>query len=357
MADLDELESAVPLPADLGDERLIKNQGLSDYARSFVQRIRGGDLGNLPVVCGIVIICVAFYIKSPAFLSSYQVVSMMQFAAPIGIIALGIVVVLLVGEIDLSVGSVSGMAAASMTVMIVYHGQSMLTGFIAGVLVGVAVGLFFSLLYVRLGVPSFVFSLAGLLGFQGVLLYVLGKNGTVNLPGNSWVVHFARTEFVHGAAAYVLVAVIALVYLAASLSGRSRRVRVGLSTGPMAFPLMKAALLAALLFFITWYININRGWSYLWLLFVALVVLMDLALRKTTWGRHLFAVGGNEEAARRSGIKVAGIYVSVFVLCSTLAALGGLLQAGLNTSVTQNSGTTDTNLTAIAAAVIGGTSL
>jgi D-xylose transport system permease protein len=147
------------------------------------------------------------------------------------------------------------------------------------------------------------------------------------------------------------------IYLAGMLYGRSRRVSAGLSVGPMVFPVIKAVLLFALLVLITWWINIDRGWSYLWLTFVLLVVLMDLALRRTGWGRHLFAVGGNEEAARRSGIKVDRVYISVFVLCSTLASLGGILAAGQSTAVTQSTGTTDTNLTAIAAAVIGGTSL
>jgi ABC-type uncharacterized transport system permease subunit len=108
---------------------------------------------------------------------------------------------------------------------------------------------------------------------------------------------------------------------------------------------------------LTYYLGIDRDWGYLFVLFAALVVVMDLALRRTRWGRHVFAVGGNEEAARRSGINVRGIYVSVFALCSTFAALGGILIAGQLTSVSQSSGTTDTNLTAIAAAVIGGTSL
>jgi D-xylose transport system permease protein len=111
------------------------------------------------------------------------------------------------------------------------------------------------------------------------------------------------------------------------------------------------------LLFLTYYLGLDRGWGVLWLFFAGLVVVMDLLLRKSTWGRHLFAVGGNEEAARRSGIKVGRIYLSVFVLCSVFAAVGGLLAAGQQTSVSQASGTTDTNLTAIAAAVIGGTSL
>jgi D-xylose transport system permease protein len=186
---------------------------------------------------------------------------------------------------------------------------------------------------------------------------VLGKNGTVNIPNTSGIARFARNEFVTGAAAYVMVLAIAAIYLAAMLYGRSRRTAAGLSAVPIALPLVKAGLLLVGLLIVTWWIDKDRGWSYLWLLFVVLVVLMDLALRRTTWGRHLFAVGGNEEASRRSGIKVNRVYVSVFVLCSTLAALGGVLAAGQNTAVTQSTGTTDTNLTAIAAAVIGGTSL
>ena len=360
MADIKEVEesdAAVPLPADLSDERLIHDQGLRGYAKAFGNRVRGGDLGSLPVVVGLVVILVGFYLKNPAFLSSFTVVSMMQFAAPVGIISLGIVVVLLVGEIDLSVGSVSGLAGATMAVLLVYHSQSMLVSLVCGILVGTAIGLLYAALYNYVGVPSFVISLGGLLAFQGALLVVLGKNGTVNIPNTSGIARFARNEFVTGAAAYLLVIVIAAAYLGAMLYGRSRRTAAGLSAVPIVLPLVKAGLLLAGLLFVTWWIDKDRGWSYLWLLFVLLVVVMDLALRRTTWGRHLFAVGGNEEASRRSGIKVNRVYVSVFVLCSTLAALGGVLAAGQNTAVTQSTGTTDTNLTAIAAAVIGGTSL
>ena len=355
--EVDEPGAAVPLPADLSDERLIQNASVSDYMRAFGNRIRGGDLGSLPVVVGLIVILVGFYMKNPSFLSSYTVVSMLQFAAPIGIISLGIVLVLLVGEIDLSVGSVSGLAGATMAVMLVYHGQVMLVALLGGILVGTAIGLLYATLYNYVGVPSFVISLGGLLAFQGALLVVLGKNGTVNIPNTSGIARFARNSFVTGTAAYVLVIVIVAAYLAAMIYGRTRRTKAELSSGPVVFIYLKAGLLLLGLLVVTWWIDKDRGWSYLWLLFVVLVVLMDLALRRSTWGRHLFAVGGNEEAARRSGIKVTRVYVSVFVMCSTLAALGGVLAAGQNTAVTQSTGTTDTNLTAIAAAVIGGTSL
>ncbi|MFZ2503914.1 MAG: sugar ABC transporter permease, partial [Nocardioides sp.] len=197
------------------------------------------------------------------------------------------------------------------------------------------------------------------LAFQGVLLYVLGDQGTINLPSDSWLVQFARFKFLTGTPAYAAVILVAVGYVLSSMYGLRRRAAAELSTQPLAMVLAKGALLAVGLLALTWYLQQGqgRGWSYLVLLFAAAVVVMDLALRKTRWGRHVFAVGGNVEAARRAGIKVDRIYYSVFGLCSMFAALGGLMLAGQLTSVSQASGTTDTNLTAIAAAVIGGTSL
>jgi D-xylose transport system permease protein len=189
------------------------------------------------------------------------------------------------------------------------------------------------------------------------LLYVLGANGTIHLPSDSGLVEFTRQRFLSDAQAYALIAAVVLAYVASQLVGIRRRQRAGLTPQSLVLVIGKAVLLAVGLSLLTWYLGIDRGWGYLPLLFAALVVIMDLALRKTRWGRHVFAVGGNEEAARRSGIKVNRIYFSVFALTSVFAAVGGLLAAGQLTSVSQSSGTTDTNLTAIAAAVIGGTSL
>jgi len=346
-----------PVPADLQDERLISGEGFGPVIQASWSRLKGGELGSLPVVIGLIAISIVFYIQEPIFLSSRNLVSVMQFAAPVGVISLGIVLVLLLGEIDLSVGSVSGLAAATMAVTVVRHGQPMLVGVLFGIGAGVAIGLLYALLYSRVGVPSFVFSLAGLLGFQGLLLLVLGKEGTLNLPTDNWLIDFTRNKFVSDGMSYVLVAVIVLLFLGAQLWTLRSRNKAGLSTQWLPMIAIKTGALAIGLGYLTYYLNIGRGWSYLWLFFSALVVVMDLALRRTRWGRHLFAVGGNEEAARRSGIKVGRVYLSAFVLCSTLAAFGGILVAAQVTSVSQGSGSGDTNLTAIAAAVIGGTSL
>ena len=349
--------TASTIAADAADERLISSQGLAGAATAFLGRLRGGELGMIPVIVGLVVIAIVFQINEPTFLSSRNLVSITQFAAPVGVISLGIVLVLLLGEIALSVGSVSGFAAASMAVLIDSRGWGLLPALVVGILVGTAVGLLYSFLYTKIGVPSFVFSLAGLLAFQGALLYVLGDKGTVVLPQDSALRSFARDKFLTDTQAYVLLVVIVAVYVAVSLLTINRRRAAGLTPPSLTAVLVKAGLLLVGLGYLTYYLGIDRGWSYLPVLFAALVVTMDLALRRTRWGRHVFAVGGNEEAARRSGINVRGIYVSVFALCSTFAALGGILIAGQLTSVSQSSGTTDTNLTAIAAAVIGGTSL
>lgn len=346
-----------PIAADLADERLIAANGFRGFLRAQRARITSGDLGTLPVIIGLIVISIVFYAVEPSFLSSRNLVSITQFAAPTGIIALGIVLVLLLGEIDLSVGSVSGVSAAVMAVLMVRHGVSEPLAILGALGSGLAIGLFYGVLFTRIGVPSFVFSLAGLLGFQGLLLWILGANGTINLPQGSFLLTFARNEFVTGTISYLLVALAVLLFLGSQLWGVRTRSRAGLSTQAPALIAAKTAALGLGLGYLTYYVNIDRGFSYLWVFFVFLVIIMDFALRRTTWGRHVFAVGGNVEAARRSGIKATGIYMSVFALTSTLAALGGLAAAGLLTSVSQSTGTTDTNLTAIAAAVIGGTSL
>ncbi len=343
--------------ADLADERLVQSEGLSGAVRGFWRRVRGGDLGSLPVIIGLVIISLVFYSYDVTFLSSRTLVNITLFAAPVGIIAIGVVLVLLLGEIDLSVGSVSGLAAAVMAVLVVYHGQSLVVGLLAGAGTGLLIGVVYGLLYTSVGVPSFVMTLAGLLGFLGLQLLVLGQNGTVNLPQDSGLITFTREKFVTGVASYALVLAVVAVYAGSQLWGASRRRSAGLSAPSMAVLAIKVGLLAAGLLYLTYYLDIDRGLGYLPLLFVALVAVTDLLLRKSKWGRHVFAVGGNEEAARRSGIKVNRVYFSVFTLTSLFSAVGGLLAAGQLTSVSQASGGTDTNLTAIAAAVIGGTSL
>lgn len=344
-------------PTDRSDERLVHGEGLRGAFLDFRQRLAGGDLGHVPVVLGIIVIFTIFYLQDASFLSSSNLVNITLSAVPYGIISLGIVLVLLLGEIDLSVGSISGLTASITAVLFVNEGWPLLGAIGAAVLAGLAIGLVYGLIFTRVGVPSFVITLAGLLAFQGLQLYVLGDEGTINIPRDSGLAEFARSKFLGDGVSYLLVLVIGVLYVVTRLRMIQRRRAAGLSAPPVSLVAIKTVAIVGGLGYLTYYLNIGRGWSYSVVAFGGLVVLMDVVLRRTRWGRHLVAVGGNEEAARRSGIKVDRVYLTAFALTGFFAAIGGLMSMGRLTSVSQSSGRNDTNLTAIAAAVIGGTSL
>lgn len=345
-------------PSDMLDERLQDRSGLKGAAQGFLDRLRSGDLGTLPVVAGLVVIFSVMYFLNDNFLSSRNLVNLTLQMSDTGIIALGIVVVLLVGQIDLSVGSVSGVSAAITAIMFVRQDWPLFAAVAAAIAAGCLVGLVYSVMFNRFGVPSFVITLAGLLGLLGLQLYILSPYGrAVNLPFDSGLVRFASRMFLPDWAAYVLVAVAAGAYLLAGLARARERRAADLSTGSLTALLARTAVMAIGLTVLVSVLNQARGVGYMPLLFVGLVVVMHYALTRTRWGRSMFAVGGNVEAARRAGIKVKAIYASAFVLCSGLAAVGGVLAAARLTSASTTTGTGDVNLNAIAAAVIGGTSL
>ncbi|GAA4520638.1 sugar ABC transporter permease [Nonomuraea ferruginea] len=342
---------------DHQDERLQRREGLRGAFTDVVERARGGDLGVIPVVVGLIVIWSVLQILNPIFLSSQNLVNLTMESAAVGVIALGIVCVLLVGQIDLSVGSVSGLSGAVLAVLFVDQGLPAWVAISAAVIIGAAVGWVYAQLFNRFGVPSFVITLAGLLGFLGLQLYVLGTKGAINLPFDSGLVNFAQLAFVPAWLSYTL-AVVAAGWLFASgyLHARERR-KAGLSSkSTSALVVRSAALLVALLFMV-WYLGQTRGVGWMFVFFVALVLVMHYLLSRTRWGRSVYAVGGNVEAARRAGINVRTIYTSVFVLCSSFAAVGGILAAARLAAANQSSGGGDVNLNAIAAAVIGGTSL
>ena len=345
------------LPADLQDERLIASHGVSGALSAFTSRLRSGDLGSVPVVVGLIIIWAVFQIANSSFLSSRNLVNLTLQTTSVGVIALGIVLVLLLGEIDLSVGSVSGLAAAVLGVTFVNKGWPLVLSLLAAALLGLVIGLFYGALYTRFGVPSFVITLAGLLGFLGLQLLVLGKEGTLNIPFDSGIVKFATQSFLSPALAYGLVVVVVAAYAFSRLRNRGARAAAGLSAAPTAMIAIKAGALALVLLIPVLVLNGDRGVSSMFLFFVAMVLATDFMIRRTRWGRSVVAVGGNVEAARRAGINVRMIYLSVFAACSTFAAVGGILAAARLIAVNQSSGGADTNLNAIAAAVIGGTSL
>lgn len=347
----------VPLATDLQDERLIRTEGFKGAIKVGVNRVRGGDLGVLPIIVGLLVIWTIFQALNPFFLSSANLVNLLLESAAVGVIALGIVCVLLVGEIDLSVGSVSGLSAAIVGVSFIKLGWPIGLAVLTALAAGAVIGLVYSLVYTKFGVPSFVITLAGLLGFLGVQLFVLGVEGTINLPFDSFLVWFGQQAFVPAWLSYVLAALGVAGFFLSQLTLSRQRVNAGLSGRPMRLVVIQTVVLAVILFFAVWYLNQTRGVGWMFVFFAALVLVMHYAFTRTQWGRSVYAVGGNREAARRAGISVNRIYVSIFVLCSTFAAIGGMLAAGRLAASAQSSGTGDVNLNAIAAAVIGGTSL
>jgi D-xylose transport system permease protein len=343
--------------ADPGEERLLSVAGIRGAFESIFSRIRGGDLGAAPVIVGLAVIWLVFQSLNPVFLSSENLGNLTMQCAAIGTIALGVVLVLLLGEIDLSVGSVSGLAAAVLAVTFVQLQWPLIVALAAAVGIGCLVGLLYGFLYTRFGLPSFVITLAGLLGFLGLQLWVLGETGTIGIPFDSWIVEFAQDMFLPPWASYVLVGLSVSAYAWVLLRRARRRAAANLVSQSTLEIALRSGALLVLLLLTAWYLNLYRGVGVMFVFFIALVVVMNLVLTRTRWGRAVYAVGGSVEAARRAGIRVDRIYLSVFAMCSTLAAVGGILAAARLASAGQSSGTGDINLNAIAAAVIGGASL
>ncbi|ESX92101.1 ABC transporter permease [Mesorhizobium sp. LNJC403B00] len=342
---------------DRSDVRVKHQAGVGGAISAFFDRVRSGDLGSLPVIVGLVIIWSVFTALNPVFVSSSNLVNLLFDCSTVGVIALGIVCVLMVGEIDLSVGSISGFASAMVGTLWVNQGWPVALAILAAIAVGGFIGGLYALLFNRLGMPSFVSTLAGLLAVLGLQLYILGSTGSINLPYGSDLVNFGQLLVMPDWLSYALAALPGIVMLISGLRTVSRRRAVNLSAPSVGGLIVRVAALTILLELIVGYLNQARGIPWMFGLFVGLVVAMNYALTRTQWGRSMTAVGGNREAARRAGIKVRSIYLSAFVMCSMFAALGGVLSAARLASASQQAGTGDVNLNAIAAAVIGGTSL
>lgn len=349
--------SKLPPALDRSDSRVHHDDSLRGMVRDFTDRLRSGDLGMLPVVVGLVLISAVFSALNPVFLAPNNLVNMLFDCATVGVISLGIVCVLMLGEIDLSVGSMSGLASAMIGVLWVNAGVSLPLAILAALVTGAAIGGLYAALFNRLGMPSFISTLSGLLAILGLQLYILGPTGSINLPFASPLVGFGQLWILPAWLSALLALLPGAIMVWTGLSAMKRRQAAGLTAQPMGRLMLKAGALTAGLEFAVWYLHQGRGVPMMFALFVGLAVVLNYGLTRTQWGRSMFAVGGNREAARRSGINVRRIYMSAFVLCSTLAALGGILSASRLASSSQQAGTGDVNLNAIAAAVIGGTSL
>jgi D-xylose transport system permease protein len=342
------------------DPRLASEQR-GNLLQRWWQSFRQSDLGPLPIIFGLLIIWLVFQRSNHMFLSPLNLTNLLAQISALGTIAVGAVLVLLLGEVDLSAGAVSGLCAAVMAVLNVKYGVPGPIAVLAGLLAGLAVGLFQGIWVTRFKIPSFIITLAGQIGWIGALLFVLGETGTVNLRDN-FIVGLASTFLkrdVHNGELYSwIVGILFIVIFAVSfIWERQRRKRAGLqfrSIGGLIFQIAVVAVLVIGMLLIT---NADRGLPSAMVFFIAVLVLFDFITKRTVFGRHVYAVGGNPEAARRASINVNLVRIAVFGLASTLAAFGGILAASRLLAVNQSSGGSDLLLDVIASAVIGGTSL
>jgi D-xylose transport system permease protein len=320
-----------------------------------LRRLIQGDLASLRVVIGLALIWAIFQFENDRFLSAQNLTNLMLQITAIGLISVGIVYVLLLGEIDLSVGAVSGLAAAVMAVLNVKHGWSPYLAIAAAVAVGMAIGLLQGSLFSRFVVPSFVVTLAGLLAWQGALLQVLGSTGSINLTDPK-ITGLANT-FYSDTVGWVFAAIVIASFGAVLFFGHRRRVAAGLDSESIAGLAFRFGLVAVVTIVATSVLNSDRGVPLALLILLAFVVGMEYVVKRTRFGRHVYAVGGNSEAARRAGIRVNGVRVAVFAISGSMAAIGGIMAASRLLAVNQGSGGSELLLLAIAGPVIAGTSL
>ncbi|AMN51681.1 ABC transporter permease [Labrenzia sp. CP4] len=346
-----------PRLLDRSDTRVKHANSLTDVISAFIDRVKAGDLGSLPVIVGLIVIWTVFTILNPLFVTPNNLVNLLFDCSTVGVIALGIVCVLMLGEIDLSVGSMSGVGSALIGVLWVNQGVPLPLAILAALSTGAVIGSVYALLRTQLGMPSFVSTLAGLLALLGLQLYMLGSTGSINLPYGSWMVNFGQLLMMPAWASHAVALLPGVAILVMGIRNRRQRQAANLSVGSVGGLVFKALFTTIAFEAAVFYLNLGRGVPWMFGLFALLVVVMNYVFTRTQWGRSVKAVGGNAEAARRAGINVTFTYLTSFALCSLLAALGGVLSSARLASASQQAGTGDVNLNAIAAAVIGGTSL
>ena len=348
-----------------GFEGDVVDDSVGGYVRSYVNRVRGGDLGALPAVAGIVVLAILFTILRPdTFPTPLNITNLLVQAVPIILLAMGLVFVLLLGEIDLSAGVVSGVCAAVMAVLMARHDVAWYWAVLAAVVVGTLIGLFTGVLVSVVRIPSFVVTLALFLGWQGVTLRIIGQGGTV--PVRDPVIVGFTNSSMSVLWGWILAIVVILLFAALQLNRwRVQRSR-NLASQPLLVVVARIVVIAVVTLAVTWVLNVNRalnpniqlaGVPYAIPIVVLLLLILTFVLMRIRFGRHVYAVGGNAEASRRAGINVVRIRILVFALSSAMAAVSGIAAASRLASVDAGAGGGNTLLYAVAAAVIGGTSL
>ncbi|WP_033330611.1 sugar ABC transporter permease [Streptomyces novaecaesareae] len=338
---------------------------LGDVGRSYLAQVRAGELGALPAIAGLIVLCVFFAVLRPVFLSNLNFANLLTQSSGSIAIAMGLVFVLLLGEIDLSAGYASGVCAAVLAILLTDHGWPWYAAVTAAMLTGAVIGLLIGTLVAKVGIPSFVVTLAAFLGFQGVVLILL-KEGT-NVSVKDPTILAIANDNLSPVLGWVLLAGCAVGYAVLQLRRSRDRLGRGLAGTPMALLAIRTGAVVVLGGAAVFLLNQERsrnvivsslkGVPIVVPVIGALLLLGTFTLQRTGFGLHIYAVGGSPEAARRAGINVAFIRTAAFVICSCLAAVGGIIAASRGNSVDPNTGGSNVLLLAVGSAVIGGTSL
>ena len=328
-------------------------------------RVKAGDIGSLPAVLGLVVLCLVFGSLSSVFLTPGNFANLITQAAAVIVIAMGLVFVLLLGEIDLSAGYTAGVTGAVLVILITNEGQPWYVALLASIAVGVFLGFCLGTLVARLGIPSFVVTLAAFLAFQGILLLLAGEGGTIRIEDPT--VLAVQNSNMSPTVSWIFFLVVAVAYVLSGLTSMNSRRKAGLKTELKKLWIIKTAGLLLITGLAVFALNLERsnnpdlvslkGIPYVVPVILLLLVVGTFVLGRTAFGRHIYAVGGNAEAARRAGIDVKRIRISAFMICSGLAAIAGLIFASRQNSISPTTGGSSTLLYAVGAAVIGGTSL
>lgn len=338
---------------------------LKGAMKDYWSRVKAGDIGSLPAVLGLVVLCIAFGSMSNVFLTPGNFANLLTQAAAVIVIAMGLVFVLLLGEIDLSAGYTAGVSGAVLVILITNQGQPWYVALIASIAVGVLLGFFLGTLVARLGIPSFVVTLAAFLAFQGILLLLAGEGGTIRVEDETILA--VQNSNISPIGSWVFFIVIAVAYVLVGLSSMNARRNAGLKTELKKLWIIKTAGLLTITGLAVFALNLERsnnpdlvslkGIPYVVPVILLLLVVGTFVLGRTAFGRHIYAVGGNAEAARRAGINVKRIRITAFMICSGFAAIAGMIFASRQNSISPTTGGSSTLLYAVGAAVIGGTSL
>jgi D-xylose transport system permease protein len=323
-----------------------------------LDNIKAGNLGSWPVLIGLVVIATFFSFKADNFLSPGNFSNIVTQMAGVTLLAYGVVFVLLIGEIDLSISYISGIAGVVVAQLTLPESGHQVAGIVAIVLavaVCVAIGAFQGSFVAFIGVPAFVVTLAGYQIWQGVIQKSIEKEGVIVIQDST--VNNTANYFFSDKAGWIIAAVVCGVYAASVLGGVLSHRRAGVPVRDPLFVAFKVIAVVVVAVVTVIICNKDRGVPFVLLLMIAALLILTFVAKRTTFGRHVYAVGGNAEAARRAGINVARVRVIVFMISGGMAGLGGVVLAARLNSVDLNAGGGTLLIDAIAAAVIGGTSL